>query len=197
MEKRTIAEAIADFYLPKSGWNDEFVTSHCLRLTPRDGSDDLIRLSLQVRGGHSGQKLFIFDHRPEVVEAARFCKVTLSQEALEVFAQPAWVVVKKKFGQYLNLLPIPRHYQPTARLYFGGFFAKKAKTGFRIEDDRSLWSWTSTGGIPGRQRGTIVVALVDAHHPLVIKSWGYANFCGNLTGGLTTIVGSSLERHLG
>ena len=189
-ERKTVAEATVNFHLPKPGRTDEFIVKSCLRLSSRKKHDCFVRLSLQVSCGcRKGTKLSIFDHRPEVVRAVQNCQVTLNEEMLAVLTKPARMVVRQNYGFYLNFYPADQ--PPTALLYLGGFFEKREKAGFSIEDDRSLWSWMSVCGIPSRPQESIVAALTNEDHPLVIRSWGHAN---GWIEGIVTIAGRDIVR---
>lgn len=196
MEKKKLVEAVANVQIPAA--------------SPLVGDKDFVQFAVQsTRGGVSvGRKLFVFDHRPATLQAAKAITATLqaakainldaswedlrkAEDALpETVRQPAKVVVMEKTDgdktfHYVNLYPANGQ-KPTA-LFSKTSYIGKHNAGFEVKEDNSLWSWTSeSSSRTGRHWEMTLVALTDETHKVIVESDGYANI-GHTDENLTVI----------
>lgn len=177
MEKEVVTEAVAKVQIS--------CNVSCL------GGKDFVRFMVQSTGGGVclGRRLYVFDHRPEVVKAAKMIEAFNSsvdnkardeaKKSLEdVFHQSAKVVVMEKSDksesfQYLNLFPTDQ--SPTALLSETSYIGKH-NASYNIKQDSGLWTWTSeSSSRTGCHTELVLVALTDNDHKVIVYSDGYAN----------------------
>jgi hypothetical protein len=186
MEKRKVVEAVANVRISSA--------------SPLVGDKDFVRFAIQSTGGgvNVGRKLFVFDHRPATLQAAKAINPEASwedrrkaEEALtEAVRQPAKVVVMEKTDgdktfYYVNLYPTNGQ-KPTA-LFSETSYTGKHNAGFSVKEDGALWSWTSeSSSRTGAHRELVLVALTDETHKVIVDSYGYANI-GHSDKNLTVI----------
>ena len=134
-------------------------------------------------GANMGEKLYVFDHRPEVVESVAkavgengtWDDMSMAAKAID---KPAKVIVMKKrvyIGEtereflYINLFPIKDGKIPTtllARVVLVG----KHNANFSIMENHALWSWKSrSSSRTGRHWGMELVSLTDEAHCVIVK----------------------------
>jgi hypothetical protein len=186
MEKKMIVQAVANVRI---GSSNSLV-----------GDKDFVRFAIQSTGGgvSVGRKLFVFDHRPATLQAAKAINPDASwedrrkaEDALaEAVRQPAKVVVMEKTDgdrtfHYANLYPANGQ-KPTA-LFSETSYTGKHNAGFSVKDDGALWSWTSeSSSRTGAHWELVLVALTDEAHKVIVDSYGYANI-GHSDENLTVI----------
>lgn len=150
-----------------------------------------VRFTVQSTGGGSnaGRKLFIFDHRPETLEAAEniFPEEIfpgkkpgndLERNALaKAIARPARVFVMEKTnssGYYINLYPANGK-KPTALLSMT-YYTGTNKSGLAVQKNNSYWNWRSKSfSHPGILWEKILVALTDEEHKISIYRYEYTD----------------------
>lgn len=186
MEKKNVVQVVANVRISGA--------------SPLVGDKDFVRFAIQSTGGgvSVGRKLFVFDHRPATLQAAKAINPESSwedrrklEEALaEVVRQPAKAVVMEKTDgdktfHYVNLYPANGQ-KPTA-LFSETSYTGKHNAGFSVKDDNALWSWTSeSSSRTGRHWEMTLVALTDETHKVIVESDGYANI-GHTDENLTVI----------
>lgn len=167
---------------------------------PLVGDKDFVRFAIQSTGGgvSVGRKLFVFDHRPATLRAAKAINPDASwedrrktEDALaEAVRQPAKVVVMEKTDgdktfHYVNLSPA--NDQKPAALFSETSYTGKHNAGFNVKENGSLWSWTSeSSSRTGAHWELVLVALTDETHKVIVDSYGYANI-GHSDENLTVI----------
>ncbi|MBI5222711.1 MAG: hypothetical protein HY980_04450 [Candidatus Magasanikbacteria bacterium] len=167
---------------------------------PLVGDKNFVRFAIQSTGGgvSVGRKLFVFDHRPAVLQAAKAIISDASwedrrkaEESLtEAIRQPAKVVVMEKTDgdktfHYVNLYPANGQ-NPTA-LFSETAYTGKHNAGFSVKEDGTLWSWMSeSSSRTGAHWELVLVALTDETHKVIVESSGYANI-GHTDENLTVI----------
>lgn len=154
---------------------------------------NFIRTEIQSTGGGvvRGQRLFIFDHRATTLDAARHLleiddtkwdkweeRRRRERIFLEAFNQPARVVVIEKKADkafyYINLYPAYGQ-QPKA-LFAKTVLTCKHNAGYKIKENKSLWSWESKGSSrTGMHAELVIVSITDDAHRIIIDAHGYAN----------------------
>lgn len=170
------------------------------------GDKNFVRFAIQSTGGgvNVGRKLFVFDHRPATLQAAKAINPEASWEdrckaekaLAEAVQQPAKVVVMEKTDgnktfHYINLYSANGQ-KPTALLAEVSFIGKH-NAGFDIREDNSLWSWTSeSSSRTGAHRELVMVALTDETHRVIVDSYGYANI-GHTNENLT-VIGANIRQ---
>ena len=189
MKKRKVVEAVAKVEISTTGFqvNEEFV-----------------RFAIQSIGGGVcvGRKLFVFDHRPATIQAAKAIKPNKApwesrrkaEEALAALSaavrQPAKVVVMEKVDgertfPYVNLY-LTKGQEPTA-LFATTSYVGKHNAGFEFAEDNAFWSWGSEStSRTSRHWEMVLVTLTDDDHKVIVDSYGYANI-GHSDKNLTVI----------
>jgi len=186
MEKKMVVQAVANVRISCNN--------------PLVGDKDFVRFAIQSTGGgvNEGRKLFVFDHRPATLQAARAINAEASWEdrrkaegaLTEAVRQPAKVVVMKKTDgentfYYINLYPVNGQ-KPTA-LFSETSYTGKHNARFNVKEDNALWSWTSeSSSRTSRHWELVLVALTDETHKVLVNSYGYANI-GHSDENLTVI----------
>jgi hypothetical protein len=186
MEKKRIIDAVANVRISSA--------------SPLVGDKDFVRFTIQSTGGgvNVGRKLFVFDHRPATLQAAKAINLEASWEdrrkveevLTEAVRQPAKVVVMEKTDgdktfHYVNLYP-SNGQKPTA-LFSETSYTGKHNAGFSVKEDGALWSWRSeSSSRTGAHREMVLVALTDETHKVIVDSYGYANI-GHSNENLTVI----------
>ncbi len=137
-------------------------------------------------GENQGRRLYINDHRIEVICAARKVKYgsllgrKKSEEELEkAIRQPAKVEVMEKIGSersfyYINL------YQANVQKYMNLFsrssYISNNNAEFGVKLNDALWSWESVSSSPsGHHKEMVFLALTNDTHKVIIDSHGCAN----------------------
>lgn len=186
MEKKMVVQAVANVQIGAA--------------SPLVGDKDFVRFAIQSTDGgvNVGRKLFVFDHRPATLQAAKAINPDASwedrrkaEDALaEAIKQPAKVVVMEKTDgektfHYVNLYPA--NGQKPAALFSETSYTGKHNAGFNVKEDNSLWSWTSeSSSRTGAHWDMVLVALTDETHKVIVDSYGYANI-GHSDENLTVI----------
>jgi len=186
MEKKMVVQAVANVRISCNN--------------PLVGDKDFVRFAIQSTGGgvSVGRKLFVFDHRPATLQAAKAISPEASwedrrkaEDALaEAVRQPAKVVVMEKTDgdktfHYVNLYPA--NGQKPAALFSESAYTSKHNAGFSVKEDGALWSWTSeSSSRTGAHWELVLVALTDETHKVIVNSYGYANI-GHSDENLTVI----------
>jgi len=186
MEKKRIIDAVANVRISSA--------------SPLVGDKDFVRFAIQSTGGgvNVGRKLFVFDHRPATLQAAKAINLEASWEdrrkveevLAEAVRQPAKVVVMEKTDgdktfYYVNLYPTNGQ-KPTV-LFSETTYTGKHNAGFSVKEDGALWSWRSeSSSRTGAHREMVLVALTDETHKVIVDSYGYANI-GHSDKNLTVI----------
>jgi len=166
MEKRKVVEAIARLYNISTA--DRLV-----------GDMNSVRFVIRSVGGGVvlGRKLFIFDHRPEVVEAAKTGDSFLVNR---IFCREARVVVMEKIDgekkfYYVNVFPVPEGQKATC-LFTETAYVKKWNADWYVKEDTSIWSWVSESrSRTSHHEEMRLVSLTDEDHAVVVHNNGYAN----------------------
>lgn len=143
-----------------------------------------VRLCFQSNEGvNRGEKLYIFDHRPEVVESvAKAVGENGTWEdinkAIKAIEKSATVIVMKKrvyIGEtkmefpYINLFPIKDGKIPTTLLSRVVLIGKH-NANFWVLENHALWSWRSRSfSRTGRHWGMEMVCLTDEAHRIIVK----------------------------
>lgn len=186
MEKKKVVEAVANVQISTSGM--------------LVGEKDFVRFAIQSTGGgvSVGRKLFVFDHRPATLQAAKAINPDASwedhrkaEEALtEAVRQPAKVIVMEKTDgekafYYVNLYPA--NGQKPVALFSEMSYTGKHNAGFNVKEDNGLWSWASeSSSRTGAHREMVLVTLTDEVHKVIVDSYGHTNI-GHTNENLTVI----------
>lgn len=176
MKKIKVIEAVA---------NADIFTEGKLELFPM-----FVRFVVQANSGvNRGHRLYISDHRQEVIRAARTVyhspalereKYLIAKEELKrVIKLPAKVEVMEKIENersfyYINL------YQANVQKYMNllsiSSYISNDKAEFEVKSNEALWSWESISSSPsGRYKEMVLLALTNDTHKVIIDSHGCAN----------------------
>lgn len=162
-------------------------------------------------GENQGRRLYINDHRIEVICAAKKVKYgsllgrKKSEEELEkTIRQPARVEVMEKIEgnikfYYINLYQKEENIQESKSLLSASSYSSKNNAEFEVKLDDALWRWKSVSSSSnGYHKEILLLTLTDEAHKVEIESRGYANN-GNTDKNLAvlTIIDSQKRRFVG
>lgn len=159
-------------------------------------------------GKNQGRRLYINDHRIEVICAARKVKYgslldrkSSEKELEKTIRKPARVEVMEKIEgnkrfYYINLYQKEENIQKCTSLLSVSSCSSKNNAEFEVKLNNALWSWKSVSSSSnGYHKEILFLTLTDEVHKVEIESSGYANN-GNNNKNLTviTIIDSQKRR---